>query len=312
MIVFVSIFFTFLFCTKLLSSSSLMGFFRPYMLCFYRNDWEADPWFHYCVCQHIWWDIRSRTLNQLGIINIPSRFRGQDGIFFFSYVNHIYVYTLHIYIQNLYCRFVSFAELGCRLQRFRNGSCGSKFGKRVKCWRKCRSTSSNLFNIPPLRFVQDSWNVRGHPLPHPPQKKQVISEGFPKATWIVMPYWDSFNSPNTFNFYLPCDAFFLGWKLRCYFTASTLKTCGAMLPFSILMPVATWKSNLGFAKCLSLGVEDVTRFSNCRLNADTQPPIMEVNFFVPPVCQYVNLPSWLICHQLLCTGNDWLPSPSWF
>lgn len=100
MIVFVSIFFTFLFCTKLLSSSSLMGFFRPYMLCFYRNDWEADPWFHYCVCQHIWWDIRSRTLNQLGIINIPSRFRGQDGIFFivmliiYMYIHCIYTFRI--------------------------------------------------------------------------------------------------------------------------------------------------------------------------------------------------------------------------
>ena len=145
------------------------------------------------------------------------------------------IYTFRIF------RFVSFAELGCRLQRLRNGSCGSKFGKRVKCWRKCRSTSSNLFNILPLCFVQDSWIMcEVTPSPRTPlKKKQVISRGFPKATWNVMPYWDSFNSPNTFNFYFPCDAFFLGWKLRCYFTASTLKTCGAMLPFSILMPVAT-------------------------------------------------------------------------
>lgn len=108
--------------TNLLSSSSLMGFFRPYMLCFYRNDWEADPWFHYCVCQHICWDIRSRTLNQLGIINIPSRFRGQDGIFLdiimlIIYI-HIYVYLHCIYTFRIF-RFVSFAELGCRLQRLR-------------------------------------------------------------------------------------------------------------------------------------------------------------------------------------------------
>lgn len=128
----------------------------------------------------------------------------------YTHVHTAYNYTFRIF------RFVSFAELGCRLQRLRVEVVVQNWGNVPNAGESVRrSTSSNLFNILPLCFVQDSWNVRGHPHPtprHPPQKKHVISGGFPKATWNVRPYWDSFNSPNTFNFYLPCDAFFLGWE----------------------------------------------------------------------------------------------------
>ena len=154
----------------------------------------------------------------------------------YTHVHTAYNYTFRIF------RFVSFAELGCRLQRLRVEVVVQNWGNVPNAGESVRrSTSSNLFNILPLCFVQDSWNVRGHPHPPAPSSKKTCNfRRFPKSYLKCEAILGFIQFTQYFQFLssLWCILFGLR-KLRCYFTASTLQTCGAMLPCSILMPVAT-------------------------------------------------------------------------
>lgn len=213
------------------------------------------------------------------------------------------IYTFRIF------RFVSFAELGCRLQRLRVEVVVQNLGN---VWNAGESVE-----VPHQTFQHSSTAFRSgflkcarSPPPAPPSKKTGNFRRFPKS-------------------YLKCDAILRFIQFTQYFQFLSSLWCILFgLKTEVLLhsinPKDVWRHatfQYTDASCdleKQPGLCKVLIFGGSRMLQGFQivglmpiPSLQSWKWFFLSL-QYVNLPSWLICHHLLCTGNGWLPSPSWF